>query len=203
MVQSVRSETVDGGVRILVNTDGAAQFKDFVLPDPWRVVVDITGVASAFGNKTFSVGAASVDRVRVGQPSAGVVRVVVDTRSKLSYRVTREGSRVVIAVGNLSAMQSVKPASQPEPTPVTNREIKVAGQRVENQKADNQKAENQKAENQKETASPNIPSNLIAQAGKPASSGVEPERVESARHRAAEHALADAHAACPHQARLR
>ena len=56
LVQSVRSELVEGGVRILVDTDGAAQFKDFVLPDPWRVVVDITGVASAFGNKTFTVG---------------------------------------------------------------------------------------------------------------------------------------------------
>ena len=172
LVQAVRSESADKGVRVLVEMDGTAQFKDFMLPDPWRVVVDITGVTSAIGNKTFSVGAASVDRVRVGQPSANIVRIVVDTKSKLPYRVTREGARLVIAVGQVSATQTANPAPQPGPSQVSNREIKVAGQRVENQKAENQKADNQKVENQKvenqKEAGPNIPSNLIAQAGKPA-----------------------------------
>ena len=64
-----------------------------------------------------------------------------------------------------------------------NREIKVAGQRVENQKAENQKVENQKAEIRKQTASPNIPSNLIAQAGKPASSGAGQSQTISASRR--------------------
>ncbi len=167
LVQAVRSEAADKGVRVLVDMDGAAQFKDFVLPDPWRVVVDITGVTSAFGNKTFSVGAASVDRVRVGQPSANVVRVVVDTKSKMPYRVTREGARLVIAVGQVSAVQPANPLPQPEQSSVSNREIKVAGQRVENQKAENQKEEN----------NPNIPSNLIAQAGKPAGQSGSNQRV--------------------------
>jgi type IV pilus assembly protein PilQ len=167
LVQAVRSESADKGVRVLVDMDGAAQFKDFVLPDPWRVVVDITGVTSAFGNKTFSVGAAAVDRVRVGQPSAGVVRVVVDTKSKLPYRVTREGARLVIAVGQVSATQSTNSVPQPEPAAVSNREIKVAGQRVENQKT----------EPQKEANNPNIPSNLIAQAGKPSGQSGSNQRV--------------------------
>jgi type IV pilus assembly protein PilQ len=166
LIRSVRSETVDGAVRIIVDADGGLQFKDFVLADPWRVVIDITGVRSAFGNKTTNVGSASVDRLRVGQPGPNVVRIVLDTRSKVNYRVVREGETLVITVGNpntsrgeidktavdVKAQQSstsIKEAAQPS----ASREVKVAGQRVENQ--------NQSSE------PPSLPSNLVAQAGGP------------------------------------
>jgi hypothetical protein len=99
VVRSVRSEASGGAVRVVIGTDGVAQYKDFVLSDPPRVVVDITGVHSAFGNETTAVGVASVERFRVGRPSPNVVRVVLDTKYKVSYRVTREGSSLVVAVG--------------------------------------------------------------------------------------------------------
>ncbi|HEX8186524.1 MAG TPA: AMIN domain-containing protein, partial [Blastocatellia bacterium] len=168
LIRSVRSESFDSAVRIVIDTDGAAQFKDFVLPDPWRVVVDITGVRSAFGNKITNVGVASVDRMRVGQPGPNVVRIVLDTKSKVNYRVTREGESLVITVGNTSTSRSeserapadvkaqqnsggVKEAAQPS----ASREVKVAGQRVENKDQSSQPS--------------SIPSNLIAQAGRPSS----------------------------------
>ncbi len=156
MIRAVRSEQADKGVRIVVDTDGAAKFKDFVLPDPWRVVVDITGVRSAFGNKTMPVGVAGVDRVRVGQPSADVVRVVLDTRSKVQYRVERDGAQLVILVGNATSSRVEKPVDAgPQPAAM---EVKVAGQRVEN--------ENQ-PEKQAAAASPNNSPNLVAQTVKP------------------------------------
>src|SRR6185295_18160308 len=99
-IKDVRSEVADGVVRIVVQADGAAQFKDFVLPDPWRVVVDITGVRSAFGSRTTTIGGSLVDRMRVGQPGPNVVRVVLDTKSKVPYRVERAGEALVITVGN-------------------------------------------------------------------------------------------------------
>src|SRR6185295_4655932 len=102
LINAVRSEAIDGGVRIVVDTNGTAQFKDFVLPNPWRVVVDITGVRSAIGNRTTEVGTGSVERLRVGQPSANVVRIVLDTRSKVAYRVVREGASLVITVSGNS-----------------------------------------------------------------------------------------------------
>ncbi|HJZ68086.1 MAG TPA: type IV pilus secretin PilQ, partial [Blastocatellia bacterium] len=172
VVRSVRSEASGGGVRVVIDTDGVAQFKDFVLSDPLRIVVDITGVHSAVGNKTTAVGAASVDRLRVGQPSPNVVRVVLDTKSKVPYRVVREGSSLVIAVGNLSSSReneakpnsevraqqnstvdakaqdsanAVKQAAESQHKP----EVKVAGDRVEN-KTDQKKSAEQ-------------PANLIAQ----------------------------------------
>jgi type IV pilus assembly protein PilQ len=156
LIRAVRSEAADGAVRIVVDADGAAHYKDFVLSDPWRIVVDIDGVRSAFGNKTTSVGVASVERLRVGQPSPNVVRIVLDTKSKVSYRVDREGESLVITVGNVAPRDgNVKPqaaaASQRKP------EVKVAGDRIEN------KSENNKADQSSKEAI--APSNLIAQAG--------------------------------------
>ena len=165
LIRAVRSEAANGAVRIVVDTDGVAQYKDFVLPDPWRIVIDITGVRSAFGNKTTVVGAALVDRFRVGQPSPNVVRIVLDTKSKVSYRVVREGESLVITVGNAVAPRdgNFKPqagagtqrnanptaADPKEPQSVAamgvgaaprRPEVKVAGDRIEN-KSDNKKAD--------------------------------------------------------------
>jgi type IV pilus assembly protein PilQ len=135
LVRAVRQATDGGAFRIIVDADGAAQFKDFMLADPWRVVVDVTGVHSAFGNKTFPVNSASVERLRVGQPSPSVVRIVVDLKAKTTYRVERDGSQLVITIGGggTSRVNNVKPeVVAPQPSAA---EVKVAGQRVDNDKA--------------------------------------------------------------------
>lgn len=157
LVRAVRSEALDGAVRIVVDTDGSAQYKDFVLPDPWRIVVDVTGVRSAFGNKTTVVGAALVERFRVGQPSANVVRIVLDTKSKVPYHVSRDGQSLVITVGNGGTSQNAKPQTDAKNvTAGANKpEVKVAGDRVENKNADNKPAQ---AANEAI-----VPSNLLAQ----------------------------------------
>jgi type IV pilus assembly protein PilQ len=150
LIREVRSEVFEGAVRIVVDTDGTAQYKNFSLESPYRIVVDITGVRSQVGNKTISVGAASVDKVRVGQPSANVVRIVVDAKSRMPYRVEREGAALIISVGNLSLAnhenaksKSVAQLTAPTTPPQTelpaldtkseNAEVKVAGQRIDKQ----------------------------------------------------------------------
>ncbi|MGA9771005.1 MAG: AMIN domain-containing protein, partial [Blastocatellia bacterium] len=176
LVRAVRSETAGSAVRIVVDSDGAAQFKDFVLPNPWRVVVDITGVRSNVGNKTTTVGSGPVDRLRVGQPAPNVVRIVLDTKTKTPYTVEREGTALVITVGNHSAARNddahpavevkaqipakPKEAAQPASKP----EVKVASERVEN------KVEDKPASG--------IPSDLLAQTGRP-SQGAAGQRVTS------------------------
>jgi type IV pilus assembly protein PilQ len=103
IVRSVHAEQVSGGVRILVETDGAARYKDFTLDNPPRIVVDIADVRSAVGNKIMPVSAAAITRVRIGQPSTGVVRVVLDTKGKVPYRVMREGNLLIILAGGAVA----------------------------------------------------------------------------------------------------
>jgi type IV pilus assembly protein PilQ len=147
LIRNVRSEAADGVVRVVVEADGIAQFKDFVLSDPWRVVVDITGVRSAFGNRTTVVGNSPVDRMRVGQPSQNVVRIVLDTKSKVPYRVERAGETLVIIVGSgsTSKNESLKPAADVKAQTATKDgatvkpEVKVAGERIENKPADSPK----------------------------------------------------------------
>ncbi|MEK6324169.1 MAG: type IV pilus secretin PilQ [Acidobacteriota bacterium] len=170
LIRAVRPEAGDGAVRIVVDADGAAQYKDFVLPNPWRIVLDITGVRSVFGNKSIVVDAASVERLRVGQPSPNVVRIVLDTKSKVPYRVVREGAALVIVVGDtsssrdesakakvdLKAQQNGKPTKDAEPQPKP--EVRVAGDRIEN-KSDNKKPADQSA---RDTIAS---STLIAQTG--------------------------------------
>jgi type IV pilus assembly protein PilQ len=106
LIRNVRTEPADSGLRVFVEADGTLQFKEFMLPDPWRLVVDIAGVRTAFGNKNLSVSTAGIDRVRVGQPEANVVRIVLDAKSKISYRVAREGAQLVISIGAAASEQA-------------------------------------------------------------------------------------------------
>jgi len=106
LLHSVRTENSQGGTRVLVDSDGLAQYKDFTLTNPERIVVDIQGVRSEFGNKTLSVDGGAVERVRVGQPSANMVRVVIDSKSKLPYNISRQGASLVIAVGDVSTLKA-------------------------------------------------------------------------------------------------
>jgi type IV pilus assembly protein PilQ len=145
LVRSVRTEIATGAVRVLVDADGVPQFNDFVLENPWRVIVDITGVRSGVGNKAFVVGEASVNRVRVGQPSNNVVRIVLDTQSRIPYQVQRDGSQLLINVGAVGSpksaqdqkaaasevSQNIKGAAQSDST---TSEVKVAGARLSEQK---------------------------------------------------------------------
>lgn len=167
LIRAVRSEAAEGAVRIVVDTDGSAQYKAFVLPDPWRIVIDITGVRSSFANKTTVVGAALVDRFRVGQPSPNVVRIVLDTKSKVPYHVVREGQSLVVTVGNRAGSSPDNDAKAQTATASANNnaketasaqhkpEVRVAGDRIENKSADN------KADQAAKDAI--VPSNLLAQ----------------------------------------
>jgi hypothetical protein len=110
-VQSVRTLAANGGLRIFVETDGEAKFQDFTLTNPARIVIDILGVQNTFGNKVIPVDSGMIDRVRVGQPKPGVVRVVLDTNATVGYSLTREGRSLIIDVGLKSP--AVDPPTQP------------------------------------------------------------------------------------------
>lgn len=162
VVRSVRHESSGEGVRIVIDTDGAAEFKDFVLSNPWRIVVDITGVRLAGSGKATQIGAASVERLRVGQPAANVVRIVLDTAIKVPYRVEQLGTQLVILIGNQTSTNMLSPASESKEVAETTAEskpepeVKVAGKRVNNDQSE-------KAES---SAKPALPSTEIAQASK-------------------------------------
>jgi hypothetical protein len=99
-VHSVSTSIVNGALRVKVETNGAAQFRDFTLTSPSRIVIDLPGVRSALGSKTLPVVIGLVDRVRVGDPGTGAVRIVIDVRTMRRYRVIRDGASLIIVIGD-------------------------------------------------------------------------------------------------------
>src|SRR3954469_18739483 len=122
-VLAVWAETADNGVRLVVKADGAMEFKPFTLSAPWRIVIDITGVRSAVGNSTIPVTSAVVDRIRIGQPDANLVRVVLDMPALRPYRVDIDGDHLLISVGHFnptpSATNPLPSAAAPKPVTAT------------------------------------------------------------------------------------
>jgi hypothetical protein len=98
VVRSVSARVVDGALRVYAEMDGTPEFKDFTLTNPSRIVIDISGVRSAPGSKTLPVVAGPVDRVRVGEPGPNVVRIVLDVKTAVRYRLALDGSSLVIIV---------------------------------------------------------------------------------------------------------
>ncbi|HLG14241.1 MAG TPA: AMIN domain-containing protein [Blastocatellia bacterium] len=101
-MRSVRATSLGGSVSVSIDTNGAIQFNQFTLSNPPRMVIDLMGVRSSFRVRTINVNAPAVERVRVGQPSPGVVRVVLDSREGVAFAVTRFGSSLVIYAGGES-----------------------------------------------------------------------------------------------------
>ena len=97
-------EVLEGavGVRIVLDVESAVKHRTFALPNPDRIVVDLTGAvnAVAVSNRNFETG--PVSRLRVSQfrsnPSP-VVRVVADLRTKLPYTVESQDEDLVLVVG--------------------------------------------------------------------------------------------------------
>ena len=94
---------VDGALRVIIDTNGAVQFKDFTLTGPSRIVVDLIGVRSGLGSKTILVAAGLVDRVRVGEPAPGSARIVIDVRTLTRYRIIRDGTSLIVMIGEEGA----------------------------------------------------------------------------------------------------
>ena len=99
VVRAVSARVVDGALRVVVETDGTVDFKDFTLTGPSRIVIDLAGVRSNLGSLTIPAAGGFVDRVRVGEPSPGAVRIVIDLRAMTRYRVSREGASLIVVVG--------------------------------------------------------------------------------------------------------
>jgi outer membrane protein assembly factor BamB len=96
----VRQEVSNGELRVYVGTDGFVKFRDFTLDKPHRIVLDLQDVRNTFGNRIIPVTEGLIQRIRVGQPTPGVVRVVLDSRKNAPYRIIREENLLIITVGD-------------------------------------------------------------------------------------------------------
>jgi N-acetylmuramoyl-L-alanine amidase len=79
---------------------------------PERIYFDLhdTALPSSLDGKTMDVGDASLSRVRVAQPVAGVTRIVLDTRGGSNFSVSMETNpyRLVVELRNAPKMAASK-----------------------------------------------------------------------------------------------
>lgn len=91
------------GSAVRITGDGELTYKAFQLTGPDRVVLDISGVRNGVAKKSITVNDSVVKRVRIGQFSTDVIRVVLDLDSKTTYDVARQGESLVVTFGGAPA----------------------------------------------------------------------------------------------------
>lgn len=116
-ISSVRTEVQNGTFRAYIATDGRASFKHFVLPNPDRIVIDITGVSSRVERNALSVNEGGVSRIRIGQfrtADPKIVRIVFDVSNMTKYDVRQVGENLVLSMGpDASSDVAPPPSSRP------------------------------------------------------------------------------------------
>ena len=105
------------GSAIRITGDGELTYKSFQLTGPDRVVLDISGVRNAVARKNITVNDSVVKRVRIGQFSPDVIRVVMDLDSRTSYDVARQGESLVVTFGGAAAPAAPQVIAQATPPP--------------------------------------------------------------------------------------
>lgn len=118
-ITAVRTDVNNGTFRAFISTDGRVSFKHFLLPNPDRIVIDITGVKSSVERNAMEVNSGGISRIRVGQfrtADPKVVRIVFDVTKMGPYDVRQVGSDLVLSLG-AGATAPVPVSAKPAPVP--------------------------------------------------------------------------------------
>lgn len=100
-VTGVSVVSAPGRAEVVIAISGAVQLKDFILKDPARLVLDLTGTtldSRALGLYD-GVNRGGVLNVRTGQYSAQVVRVVVELDAVKDYTIDQNAGEIRISFG--------------------------------------------------------------------------------------------------------
>jgi type IV pilus assembly protein PilQ len=85
--------------QVVIGIDGAVQVRDFVLRNPDRIVIDITGATIGFRRAGYDrVARGGVIDVRWAQNQANVVRIVLTVDGPRRYEVRHDADGVIVAV---------------------------------------------------------------------------------------------------------
>jgi type IV pilus assembly protein PilQ len=99
--------------QVVIGIDGAVQVKDFVLRNPDRIVVDVSGARLGFRTPGYDrVARGGVIDVRYAQNQTDVVRIVLTLSGPRRYQVTHDAVGIVVSVdggGSFSAWRAGKP----------------------------------------------------------------------------------------------
>jgi len=115
-ITGVRHWSSSVGSTVVIDMEDEVPYEVHRLASPERIYFDLHGTALSpeLEGKTVDVGDASLTRVRIGQPVAGITRVVLDTKDGANFSVSMESSpyRLVVELRN-----SEKTAAAARPVP--------------------------------------------------------------------------------------
>ena len=114
---AIRREAIPGAIRVTIELDRETAFREDRLDGPPRVFLDFpnTNAAATLKDRSMSFDGDAVRHVRVGRPTPGVTRVVLDLHGAARYSVYALYGpfRLVIDVERASAAMP-RPASAPQ-----------------------------------------------------------------------------------------
>ena len=124
-IVAVSRDQIGGLLAFTVKADGRLSYRDFMLPNPDRLVVDFADVTARASVRSIDVGEDPVRKVRLGQFSAEspkVARLVLDLSGRAPYRIIDgvDGVRIVFGesgepVGATQAPLAAMRAAEPQP----------------------------------------------------------------------------------------
>ncbi len=121
-ITGVRHWSSSMGSTVVIDMEDQVPYEVHRLMSPERIYFDLhdTVLAPDLDGKTMDVGDASLSRVRVAQPVAGVTRIVLDTRNGSNFSVSMESSpyRLVVELrGSEKTLAANRIAPNQAPTP--------------------------------------------------------------------------------------
>jgi N-acetylmuramoyl-L-alanine amidase len=119
-ITGVRHWASSMGSTVVIDMDDQVPYEVHRLMSPERIYFDLhdTALSSELDGKTIEVGDASLLRVRMAQPVAGVTRVVLDTKDGSNFAVSMESSPYRLVV-ELRGSEKTLSANQIAPKDTT------------------------------------------------------------------------------------
>ncbi|MGA2353228.1 MAG: N-acetylmuramoyl-L-alanine amidase [Terriglobales bacterium] len=133
-ITGLRHWTSSIGSTVVIDMEDQVPYEVHRLMSPERIYFDLhdTALAADLDGKTMDVGDASLTRVRIAQPVAGVTRIVLDTKDGSNFSVSMESNpyRLIVELRGsertLMAKQLAPKAATPKLTPVNSATIALA-----------------------------------------------------------------------------
>ena len=120
-ITGVRHWSSSMGSTVVIDMEDQVNYEVHRLMSPERIYFDLhdTALPSSLDGKTMDVGDASLSRVRVAQPVAGVTRIVLDTRGGSNFSVSMETNpyRLVVELKDAPKMAAGKKVAPATATP--------------------------------------------------------------------------------------
>jgi type IV pilus assembly protein PilQ len=122
-VNAIRIETTETSTKYLIEQTGSADFQDFLLKNPDRLVVDLVGARHALEKTRYDGDGKLVRGVRTSQFRSDpdeVTRLVFDISEGTQYKVAKNGTTVEVsfyASGTSTPTVGQTTTNTPKPTP--------------------------------------------------------------------------------------